>query len=726
MDYDETNQDGLEQPSEVQDDPDAQEQADADSVRLDKALGSINVAKDMEEDDLTKLGNECFQGFERDEDSRKTWLMEQEKWMKLATQVAEKKTYPWPGAANVQYPLLTTASMQFAARAYPALVPGPDLVKCLVISKDLDGKAFDRADRIGAHMSYQIMCEMNEWEEDMDKLCLMLPIVGCAFKKTYYNPMTETNVSELVPAEHFVVNYWAKNLETAYRKSHIIYLNKNEVEERVRSGVFLDTELGKPVPYTSVANAKKDVTTKIQESEPDDSTPYAFIEQHTWADLDEDEYKEPWIVTFEYTSKKVVRVVPRFKSDGIKKDGESIKRIEPVEYFTKFGFIPNPDGGIYDVGFGLLLGALNSTVNTLTNQLLDAGHLSTLQAGFIGRGIRIKGGGAKFQPGEWKQADFTGDDIKKNIFPLPAGQPSDVLFKLLEALVTSSKELASVSEIATGKLPGQNTPATTTQISVEQSLKVFTAIYKRLYRALTKEYEKLFQLNKLHLPDDKIYFVLNTENQPQEQALFKTDYKDDLTVKPNADPNVVSDAQELSRAQALFEIMQSPLGGWLQPQEVLMRLLKAGKQQGIQKLINPQGPPPDPKQQEVQAKMQIEQQKAQGQQQKTQADVQLKQMEMQIKQMEAQLEQQQMQMEMMMKKQEMEMDLHFKGAEHQMSMQHSHEQHQVDMTVAHAQGQQQIQMGAQKMDQQKQQGDLKVQQQKQMAASKPKPTGGAK
>ena len=717
MDYEDNDE--QDQTSEVQEDPEAKEKADADAVELDKALGSINVAKDLEEDDLVELGEECRLGFDRDEESRRTWLMDQEKWMKLATQVAEKKTYPWPGAANVQYPLLTTASMQFAARAYPALVPGPDLVKGQVISKDLDGKASDRAERIGSHMSYQIMCEMDEWEEDMDKLCLMLPIVGCAFKKTYYNPMTEKNVSELVPAENFVVNYWAKNLETAFRKTHIIYLNQNEVEERIRSGVFLDVELGKPVPYTSVANAQKDVTTKKQESEPDDSTPFAFMEQHTWADLDEDGYKEPWIVTFEYNTKKVVRVVPRFQSDGIKKDGKKIQRIEPMEYFTKFGFIPNPDGGIYDVGFGLLLGALNSTVNTLTNQLLDAGHLATLQAGFIGRGIRIKGGGVRFQPGEWKQADFTGDDIKNNIFPLPAQAPSDVLFKLLEALVTSSKELASVSEIATGKLPGQNTPATTTQISVEQSLKVFTAIYKRLYRALTKEYEKLFELNKLYLPDEKIYFVLNTENQPNEQALFKTDYKDDITVKPNADPNVVSDAQELSRAQALFELMQSPLGGWLQPQEVLMRLLKAGKQQGIQKLINPQGPPPDPKQQEMQAKMQMEQQK-------TQADVGIKQLEAQIKQMEAQLDQQKMQMEMVMKKQEMEMDLHFKGQEHQMNIQHQHQQHQVDMAVAQTQAHQKIALGAQQMEQQKQQGDLKVEQQKKMAAAKPKPTGGTK
>lgn len=709
------------QVDEAQEDQEGvQEAPDQESQEhdLDHSLGLVNVAEGMDDDELGKIANQVYLGFTADDESRRPWLDKAEEWMKLATQVADKKSYPWPGAANVQYPLLTTASMQFAARAYPALVPGPDLVKCEVKSRDIDGKAWDRAKRIGAHMSYQIMCEMPDWEEDMDKLVLILPIVGCAFKKTYYHPLKEQNVSCLVPAEKLVINYWSKSLDTSARKTELIYLNRNEVEERVRSGIFLDQEYGSPVPYMSVANSKKDVTTQMIEPQMDETTPYTFLEQHTWYDMDGDGYAEPWIITIEYTSKKVARITPRFRQDGIKRDGKKVKSIVPVEYYTKFTFIPNPDGGIYDVGFGLLLGALNHTVDTLTNQLLDAGTLQNLQAGFIGRGIRIKGGGVRFQPGEWKQADFTGDDIKKNIFPLPASQPSDTLFKLLEALVTSSKELASVSEVATGKLPGQNTPATTTQISVDQSLKVFTAIYKRLYRSLTQEYEKLFQLNKLYLPDEKIYFVLNTENVPQEQELFKSDYKDDLQVKPNADPNIVSDAQELARAQALFEISQSPLGGWLQPQEVLYRLLKAGKQPAIQKLINPQGPPPDPKQQEMQAKMQIEQGKAQADQQKSQADIALKKLEAQIKVMEAQIEQQQMQMEMMMKKEEMQMNLHFKGQEHQMDMQHSHEQHQVDMTVAHAQGQQQIAMGKQQMEQQKAQGDQKLQQQKQQAAVK--------
>lgn len=706
-----------EQPDDTEDTPDTGE-PEGNSNDLDKMLGSINVAEGMEEAELAKIAGKVYEGFTADDESRRPWLDKAEEWMKLATQVADKKSYPWPGASNVQYPLLTTAAMQFAARAYPALVPGPDLVKAEVKSRDLDGKAWDRAKRIGAHMSYQIMCEMDDWEEDMDKLCLILPIVGCSFKKTYYNPLKKQNVSCLVPAEKLVINYWSKSLEASYRKTEIIYLNANEVEERVRSGIFLDQEYGSPVPYESISNSKKDVTTAMIEPQMDGSTPYSFLEQHTWYDMDGDGYEEPWIITMEYTSKKIARIVPRFRQDGIEREGKKITRIEPVEYFTKFSFIPNPDGGIYDVGFGLLLGALNHTVNTTTNQVLDAGTLKNLQAGFIGRGIRIKGGSNRFQPGEWKQADFTGDDIKKNIFPLPASEPSEVLLKLFEALVTSAKELASVSEISTGKLPGQNTPATTTQISVEQSLKVFTAIYKRLYRALTKEYEKLFQLNKLFLPDEKIYFLLNTENQPEEQALFKTDYKDDLQVKPNADPNVVSDAQELARAQALFEISQSPLGGWLQPQEVLYRLLKAGKQPAIQKLINPNGPPPDPKQQEMQAKMKIEEGKANNDQQKSQADIAMKQLEAKIKIMEAQLEQQSMQMEMMMKKEEMQMDLHFKGQEHSMDMQHAHEQHQVDMTVAHAQGQQQIKMGEQQMEQQKAQGDLKLQQSKQQAAQK--------
>lgn len=642
---------------------------------VDEAIDNINVASGLDEDLLRKLGDKVVTDFEEDEDSRIEWLERVEDWIKLATQVTHQKSYPWANASNVKFPLLATAAMQFAARAYPSLVPGPNMVTGVVKGKDMDGQQDQRAKRIGRHMSYQLLYDMPEWEEEMDKLCLILPIVGCAFKKTYYDPLNERNVSELVMAQDLAINYWAKSLETAARKTHIIYKNANEIQERINSDIYLDVDLQEPVPYNSF-NRVVSETSGTREPGEDDDTPYTLLEQHTWYDLDGDGYKEPWIITVEHASKKVLRIVPRFDGEGIVRNGDKIVRIKPVEYFTKFPFIPNPDGGIYDLGFGLLLGGINNSINTLINQLIDAGTLNNLQSGFIGRGIRIRGGNLRFQPGEWKQADFTGEDISKNIFPLPTKEPSNVLLELFGLLNSSGEKLASIMEIATGKLPGQNTPATTTMASVEQSLKIFTAIYKRLYRALTKEYEKLYRLNRLNM-DDTLYFTLNMDpsNPAVTEEIGKMDYSEDIIVKPNADPNVVSEAQELGRAQGLLELVQL---GTVNVQAATKRILEAQKQVNIAELMEPNPPQPNPqeqemqmKQQEMAMKMQMEQEKAalkakeaefkmMVDAQKGKMDMAMKQMELQLKEAEQQLKMRHAQMDHVMKmgqtQQQMEVD----------------------------------------------------------------------
>ncbi|MCI0529005.1 MAG: hypothetical protein L0Y56_16330, partial [Nitrospira sp.] len=347
-------------------------------------------------------------------------------------------------------------------------------------------------------MNFQLMQDMEDWEEEMDRLLIQLPIVGCLFKKTYFDPIKKKNVSKLVGPKDLVVNYWAGSLEGAHRKTEIIPMTKNQVKSMQVAGIFLDKELQDPTAWPKLPS-KSDVHGNMSPAQADSATPYVILEQHTFLDLDDDGYQEPYIVTVEESSQEVLRIVARFDSDGIfKNEKGEVVCIEPVEYYTKYGFIPNPDGGFYDIGFGHLLGPLNESTNTLVNILIDAGHLSTLQAGFIGKGLRLKMGEERFKPGEWKAVNATGDDIKKQLFPLPTPAPSEVLFKLLGMLIESGRELASVAEIFTGKMPGQNTPATTTQATIEQGMKVFTAIYKRTYRALAKEFQKLFRLNSLY------------------------------------------------------------------------------------------------------------------------------------------------------------------------------------------------------------------------------------
>jgi len=558
---------------------------------MDAILASANLAPGLDQELLTTIGNDVVDGFEDDLKSRSDWIERSERWLSLAMQVKEEKSFPWSGAANIKYPLLTTSAIQFHARAYPALVNSTGLVKGRVVGYDPDGSKAASADRIGKHMSYQLLEEMTEWDEDMDKLCLILPILGCVFKKTYYDAIEKRNRSELVLPKDFVVDYWATSLEKAVRKTHILYLNDNEIYERITSGIYADVDLGTPQPK-SKPQSSDDINGRTNVRQGDD--PFEILEQHCYLDLDDDGYKEPYIVTVDRESRIVCRIVACFETDGVlRNDKGDIYKIKPIEYFTKYDFIPNPDGGFYSVGFGLLLGSLNETANTLINQLIDAGTLNNTQGGFLGKGLRIKGGDMSFRPNEWKFVNSTGEDLKKSIVQLPVREPSDVLFKLLGTITESGEKLASVAEIFTGKMPGQNTPATTTMATIEQGLKVFTAIYKRVHRSLAKEYKKLFHLNQLYLDPQVTFTILGNSTQQQQQGqVQQSDYRQGTSVVPSSDPNVVTEAQRLAKAQGLAELM--PLGA-LNPQEVTKRILEAQEQPNIEALMQmpPSGPPPE-------------------------------------------------------------------------------------------------------------------------------------
>ena len=617
-----------------------------DFNNIDALLQQSNLADGLDEDTLTKISDQVCTIYEEDLDSRKEWSHSYEEWIKLAIQVMEEKTHPWPNAANVKFPLLATAAMQFHARSYPTLINGSNIVKALIIGEDPDEEKAKRAERISKHMSYQLLEEMEQWDEDMDRLCYVLPIVGCAFKKIYYDTSLGHNISELILAKDLVVNYWAKNLKEAYAKTHIFYQLKNKVLEKINEGTYLDIDLNMTSPRATEMDDETQNNQGLSPHGSEEHLPLMFIEQHTFYDLDDDGYQEPYIITVEYSTKKVVRITARFEKDGVITNDGIIEKIVPEEYIQKFSFIPNPDGGFYDIGFGALLGPLNLTVNTLLNQLIDSGTINNLGGGFISRGIRMKAGDTKFVPGEYKFVQTSGDDLKKNIFPWPSKEPSKTLFELLGAIVDSGKELSSVSEIMVGKMPGQNTPATTTMASVEQGMKVFTAIYKRIYRALTKEYKRLYRLNAIYLNPEEIFKVL--DNQELMQTGVSDYQQDDTDVRPMADPSAASEMLRLTKSQALLELI--PLG--LNVPEVLRRVLEAQDQPEIEKLINPEGAPPDPKQQELQMKMKMEQAKGQRDDSKVQIDMAMKQQDILIKEQEAKIDIISKQMDLMIKQQE--------------------------------------------------------------------------
>ncbi len=584
---------------------------------LNYALQEANLAKKLSKskkgkDTLKEMGQEVCRGVKEDIDSCKDWTACNKEWMDMALLVRKNKTFPWPKASNTKYPLLATAAMQFSARAYPALVPADGaVVKAKVVSGTPTPELFASAKRVASHMSYQVMEIIPNWEEDMDKLLLTMAISGICFKETYHNAALNVHESKVIYPEDFIVNYHAKSLEKAYRKTKVLKYIENEYQEKVRNDEeFLDLDL----PPPTVANQDEEKKTfEGTPPNPDKSTPHVFYACHTFWDLDDDGYEEPYVIVVHRATEQVVRIIARWDLDGVKKnDKYEIMCITPVEYFTAFPFIPNPDGGIYGLGFGMLLSPLNESVNTLINQLTDAGSLNNMQSGFIGKGLRLKMGETTFKLGEWKVVNATGDDLNKSIFPLPSKPPSEVLFQLLNLLITSGNQLASIAEIFVGKMPGQNTPASTTQETVQQGMAVFTAIYKRVYRSLAQEFAKLFRLNKI-CPD-----IVKEESQQAGIPLQTSDYQLPMyAIIPGADPVGDSVTVKMAKLQQVGSLIQL---GTINPQAYTARVLEANDIPNPQELAaQPPPPQPDPKMEteklKQQGMMQAGQQKmAEGQQ----------------------------------------------------------------------------------------------------------------
>lgn len=571
-------------------DYDAAEETGPDLFTL---LQSPNVAEVLDDDMLGNLGAKVVREFEIDDNSRKDWLTKIEGAIDLAMQVAEEKSYPWPRAANVKYPLMTTAAIQFAARAYPAIVAGNNIVKSKLVGEHTDEKR-EKADRVATHMSWQMSEEMEEWDEDTDKLLHILPIVGCVLRKTWFDPDKGRNCSRLVHPKKGVVNYNAVSLADAPRITEVLEFYPYQITEKRRLGTWRDIDL----PLT------------VGE---DEDAPHEFLEQHRMLDLDEDGYEEPWIVTVHKESAKVVRIVPRFDEMRIIQNARGeIAKIDPIHYYTKYSFLPSPDGSFYDVGFGMLLSPINETINASINQMLDAGHLQNVGGGFINNSLKLKGGALRFKPGEWKQVDMTGG-VTNPVIPIPHPGPSVVLFSLLELLLQAGKDISAVQDVLTGE-QGANEPATTTLARIEQGLKVFTAIYKRIFRALKGELGKLFDLNAQYLNPDTYYTVLD-----EQQQIGPEDYdRSSFDVVPVADPSSVSDMQKLARAQFLMEFIQDPAVNGM---EIRRRIFEAAGVDDLDELFDVQPPQPPPEMVKIMADVEHDGQRLALEAAKMEADI---------------------------------------------------------------------------------------------------------
>jgi chaperonin GroES len=597
-----------------------------DKFDINDLMYEANIADLLCAEDLATIGLQVSRDFDNDLMSRSSWEKRTEASLKLALQVAETKNFPWPNASNIKFPLITIAALQYHARSYPVLIDSDLPVKCRVVGDDKDGLRALRSSRVEQHMSYQLLEEDEDWESEMDKVLITQPIVGCAFKKTYYDPIRKHNISENVLAKDLVVNYWTKSLESASRVTHVLQMTRNEIYERTARGLWLEgVSDGRTQQWSSVAmgdalQRAQDKAQGMQPPEPNDSsTPIEILEQHCHIDFDDDGYAEPYIVYVRRDNKKVARIVARYsKSDVTVNEKGVILSIKAEQYFTKYPFVPSPDGGFYDLGFGVLLGPLNESINTIVNQLVDAGTMANTAGGFLSRGIKLRGGNYSFNPMEWKHVDTTGDDLRKGIVPLPVREPSQVLFTLLNLLINYGERIGGSVDILSGQNPGQNTPAETTRTMAEQGMKIFNGIFKRTHRSLKQEFRKLYRLNQIFVTENTPY----VSNAKSAGLVLASDYEGPVTdVMPTADPSVTSDAQRVNQAAAIAQrVAATP--GLYNRYEAEYAFLKAMKVTNIDKLLpDPKGPNAIPA--PVNPKLQIEQLKVQAKQASDQLNMKL-------------------------------------------------------------------------------------------------------
>lgn len=561
---------------------------------------SPNVAEDLTDQQLNDIGCRVVRECDIDEQSRSEWLEVAKRALERVKLKSTAKNYPFENASNIKYPLLTTAALQFAAKAYPAIIEGQRVVKGQVIGDDKDGTKRSKADRISKHMSYQLLNEMTEWEEDTDTLLHQLPIVGCAFRKTWYDITLQRNRSEMVSALDLVVNNGSRSLDTVPRITQLFELYPHEIEEKQASGEYLDIDLG-----------------QAQSADGDEDEPHEFLEQHRFLDLDDDGRREPWVVTVHKETERVVRIVANYDPAALKVESGKIARIARYNMFTKYPFFRDPNGGFYDLGFGELLDGISRAIDTSINQMFDAGHLQNAGGGFIGSGVSLKKSQLRFTPGVYHNVNAPGTKIREAIYNMEHPGPSPVLFQLLGMMVEAGKEIANIKDILTGEMPKQNQTATTTLAVIEQGMKVFTAIYKRIYRAMKAEFAKLFTLNARHLPEEQYFMVLDDR-----KAVKREDYElGTMDMIPVADPNVVTDMQRMARAEAIIQVARDPvLGPAVNIPAHVDRYYSILGVEDVEELLPPQQEGANPQEQLQMEGAMAEVEKAKGEARKTNAE----------------------------------------------------------------------------------------------------------
>jgi hypothetical protein len=509
-----------------------------------------NLAEVIDENDLNLLGTELYQNYEDYKNSRRDWEQAYTQGLDLLGFKYEQRTEPFQGASGATHPVLAEAVTQFQALAYKELLPAEGPVRTQVIGLDTP-EIQDQADRVSEFMNYQIMDVMKEYEPEFDQMLFYLPLSGSTFKKVYYDETLGRAVSKFISAEDLVVPYSASSLEDAEAIIHVIKISANELRKQQVNGFYKDIEL---LPSDDGVTDTDDIKDKERQLEGLTKSSYnedifTLLECHVNLDLEGFEdinpqtgeptgIKLPYIVTIEEGSREVLSVRRNFiENDPLK---------NKINYFVHFKFLPG--FGFYGFGLIQMIGGLSRTATSALRQLLDAGTLSNLPAGFKQRGIRIRDDAQSIQPGEWRDVDAPGGNLKDSFMTLPYKEPSQTLLALMGVVVQAGQRFASIADMQVGD-GNQQAAVGTTVALLERGSRVMSAIHKRIYAAMKQEFKLLANVFKLYLPPEYPYDVVGGQ-----KTIKQADFDDKVDIIPVADPNIFSQTQRISIAQTELQL----------------------------------------------------------------------------------------------------------------------------------------------------------------------------
>ena len=507
-----------------------------------------NLAELLPDDILNKIGSELYVNYDDYKNSRKEWERAYTSGLDLLGFKYEDRSEPFKGASGATHPVLAEAVTQFQSLAYKELLPSEGPVRTQVIG-NLTPEKEQQSQRVKEFMNYTLMTEMKEYEAEFDQMLFYLPLSGSAFKKVYYDSVMQRAVSKFIPADDLVVPYTATSLDDAESVIHVIKISENELRKQQVGGFYKDVELNPAYMNETEADKKERELEGTRKGR--DERMFTLLECHVNLDLDGFEdvgqdgeptgIKLPYIVTVEEGTRKVLSIRRNYEIGDASKN--------KIQYFVHFKFLP----GLGFYGFGLIhmIGGLSRTATSALRQLLDAGTLSNLPAGFKMRGIKMRDEAQAIQPGEFRDVDAPGGNLKDAFMMLPFKEPSQTLLQLMGVVVSAGQRFASIADLQVGE-GNQQAAVGTTVAMLERGSRTMSAIHKRLYAAMKKEFNLLARVFKLYLPPIYPYDVVGGQRQVKQ-----LDFDDRVDIVPVADPNIFSQTQRISLAQTGLQLAAS-------------------------------------------------------------------------------------------------------------------------------------------------------------------------